>query len=58
VYWNTENSQRVDKKCLSGGETLLTLLGNGDADTLLAWEGDQSLLATANDENVGQSSGE
>jgi len=43
---------------LSSGETLLTLLRNGDADALLTGQGDQRLFATANHEDIGQTSGE
>ena len=59
VFLIEKTNTVVDRKsALASGETLLTLLGNGDADTLLTWEGNQSLLAATNDKNVGQTGGE
>lgn len=38
--------------------TLVTLLDEGKADTLLLWQGDPWLLAVTNNENVAETGGE
>ena len=55
TWYRLMTSRKFD---LSGSQSLFSFFGNGDLDTLLSWEGDQSLFAAADDENVAQSGGE
>ena len=54
------NPERITahEKFLSGGQSLFSFFGNSDFDSLLSWEGDQSLFTPSDDENVAQSGGE
>jgi len=58
IALSTRYRLMTSKIDLSGSQSLFSFFGNGDLDTLLSWEGDQSLFAAADDENVAQSGGE
>lgn len=58
IALSTRYRLMTSKIDLSGSQSLFSFFGNGDLNTLLSWEGDQSLFAAADDENVAQSGGE
>lgn len=52
IALSTRYRLMTSKIDLSGSQSLFSFFGNGDLDTLLSWEGDQSLFAATDDENV------